>query len=160
MIGKRITTSLLRSPFHDIVGQNKMILTYTDLKKNKPNSIPVDYYQVAERRLLVFTARETPWWENLREGVDVEMNIRRDNFSGNAQIIEDVKSVSQVIQLVLLGAPEEAEYFNLRLDDRRMPVPSDVTKIAYDWVVVYIKLYRVLQLVDGELVETNRLDKA
>ena len=156
MIGKRITTSLLQSPFHNVVGQNKMLLTYPGQQSGKEHTIPVDYYQVADRRLLIFAERKSEWWKNLRDiEDDVHVLIRKQKRDGRPQVIEDVKSVAQLMQLVLINVPQEAHTFGLDLDERGLPRTSEISMAAWDHVAIYIKLYRVLKLVDGELVEAS-----
>lgn len=155
MFGKRITTSLLRSPFYDMVGQHKMLLTYTT-PQAKTQTMPVDYYQVAGRRLLVFVLREAHWWGALRNyDDDVTLFIRKEEYPARPQVIEDAKSVAQLMQLCFMSLPNEAGHYGIGLNAKGQPQLADIARVAGDWACLYIKLYRILKLENGQLVEVT-----
>lgn len=144
MLLKKVTTSVLRNPFYDMVNKDKLLLTYASLATEQKYKIKVDYFQIAERRLLIFQPRDAKWWHNLYPGVDVKMQINKESHVGYTQIIEDVKCVAESLHSCLMRLPESASTYGVRLDKQGLPLVHDSSVIAWDLVAVYVKLYRIL----------------
>ena len=126
---------ILRSPLHEIMSGNTMLITYTGCKSGQEYTIPVNYFRVKET-LLTTSRRERTWWRNLCDGADVHLLIGGKSFQATAQALEDPAEVIKGLSEILEAAPEIAKFFNVRLGQTGKPDPQDLKKAAEPLVIV------------------------
>ena len=80
----------LRSDRHGTLSKNHLLITMTGRKTGKRITIPVNYHQAEDGRLVIGT--ESSWWHNLEGGADVELLIAGDPRQGRAEpVIDDLE---------------------------------------------------------------------
>jgi hypothetical protein len=133
-----IVRLLLRSPFHFLLSDQLMLLTYRGRRSGKRYTHPVAYARSGDI-VTVFTYRS--WWKNVRGGAPVAMEIKRERRIGQAEVICDDKPSIATALLAHLGkTPSLASGYNVPLDANRQPDPDAVRQATQFVVMVRIRL--------------------
>ena len=83
-----IGRALLRSPWHGLLSQKVLLLTYTGKKSGRVFTLPVEYVADGEViYILVGSPDQKTWWRNLRGGAQVKLLVRRQPFTAHAEIV-------------------------------------------------------------------------
>jgi deazaflavin-dependent oxidoreductase (nitroreductase family) len=129
---------LLRSPFHGMVSNTLLLLTFTGRKSGKRYTIPVTYGRQGDM-VTVFTSHT--WWKNLMGGAPVQVEIKRVRLNGTAQAISDDAPVIAAQFLADLRAnPTLAKSYHIPLDAAGELDAEAVRQMAANEVLVRIQL--------------------
>ncbi len=66
---------VLQSPLHTLLSGSTILLKYNGRVSGKAYTVPVNYFQDAER-LTVVSLRSRTWWRNFREGLPVKVMLQ------------------------------------------------------------------------------------
>ena len=127
---------LLRSPFHGVLSDSLMLITFTGRKSGKRFTTPVRYIQKGDT-VRCFTAAENQWWRNLREGARVSLLIKRQSAEYDAKAIFDnpVYIKEQLVSYLSLF-PEDAAYHDIRLGKNKSLNAQDLELAVTKAIVV------------------------
>ena len=127
---------LLRSPFHSVLSDSLMLITFTGRKSGKRFTTPVRYIQKGDT-VRCFTVAENQWWRNLREGARVSLLIKRQSAEYDAKAIFDnpVYIKEQLVSYLSLF-PEDAAYHEIRLDKNKSLNAQDLELAVTKAIVV------------------------
>ena len=81
-----IMKGMLRSPFHSVISNQILFITFTGRKSGQMYSTPVSYYQ-EDGTVYCFT--HAGWWKNFDGGAEVHALIRGQELTGTAVSIRD-----------------------------------------------------------------------
>lgn len=132
--------SLLRSPLHGVLSRNLLLLSYTGRKSGKRYTFPITYSRLGDV-VSVFTYRA--WERNLRGGAPVVVEIKRQRFDGQAEVIrDDTPAIASALLIHLRAHPSLARGYNVPLDAAGQPDPDGVRQAAQSVALVRIRLIR------------------
>ena len=127
---------LLRSPLHFLWSHSLMLVTFTGRKSGRTYTTPVRYLQLGDR-IRCFTAETNTWWRNLRGGARVVLRIRGENVPCHAEAVSgDVLMIQPALREFLTHFPQDAAYYDVRLDGDKVPRPDDLAVAAAQTVMV------------------------
>lgn len=86
--------AVIRSPFHRIMSNALMLLSFQGRKSGKRYTIPVGYLQKGDR-LYIFS--HAGWWKNLL-GQPVTVRLRGKNLRGTARRLEDPQEIAEMVR--------------------------------------------------------------
>jgi len=86
--------AILRSPFHGLISENLMLITFTGRKTGKQYTTPLGYLCDGD---IVNTFTESRWWKNLQDGATVSLLLKGRIHQGQAETITDPDAVAQII---------------------------------------------------------------
>ena len=86
---------LLRSPAHGLVSEHLLLLTFRGRKSGRAYTTPVGYTQEGNT---VYVTTQSPWWRNLREGVEVRVRLRGEVRQGCATATREPEVVARFIE--------------------------------------------------------------
>jgi deazaflavin-dependent oxidoreductase (nitroreductase family) len=132
---------LIRSPLHQLLSKNFMILSYTGHKSGKSYQVPVNYTRQGDD-LVTFSYRERTWWRNLRGGASVMLRLEGKDVSATSRVTEDVPEVVEALTTYLSQTPQMARYFQVSLDSSGVPSTEDIKKTAAERVVILTHIDR------------------
>lgn len=138
-IGNVFIGIILRSPFHGMLSQNTLLLTFTGRISGKRYTTPVNYALVGDE-LLIFSRKDRTWWRNLRGGALVMFRLQGRGMTGQGVAFEDEAEVEEGLMTYLEAVPNFAKYFDVRLDEEGHPNLEDIARIAQPRVLVRIKI--------------------
>jgi deazaflavin-dependent oxidoreductase (nitroreductase family) len=126
---------LIRSPFHELVSKNMMLVTYTGRKSGKDFVVPVDYSQ-QDNTLFTISLRHRKWWRNLRVGAHVLLRLQGKDVRALATAsVDDRVVAAQLVELVRHN-PTYARYLRIGFTANGEPNQDDVAGAAATRVVV------------------------
>jgi hypothetical protein len=133
-----IMKAILKSPFHSIVSNRIMIITFKGRKTGKEYSTPVSYFE--EGRLVIcFTHGK--WWMNIGDGADVNVRIRDTVFEGyGIAIPDDVNQKSENMAKLLKAVPSDAGFYNVKFNENGEPDKDDISRAISDSVMIRIDI--------------------
>ena len=136
-----VVTGLLRSPIHGIASANLCVFSYRGRRSGKSYSTPLSFMREGSTVRLL-SSHNTRWWHNfLDEPVDVEIEIARENFRGQAKtIVEDGDAFRDGVRSFLTAVPRDARVYGIKLDSNRKPREEDIASAAGHVVLVEIEL--------------------
>ena len=88
----KLVVFLLHSPFHWLLSNNMLLLTFTGRTSGQQFSIPVSYF-LSQGKIVIFTSNR--WWKNLRDGAPVTILLKRLWIAGHAQATNEHAVVMQ-----------------------------------------------------------------
>lgn len=138
-IGNIFIGIILRSPFHGMLSQNTLLLTFTGRISDKRYTTPVNYALVGDE-LLIFSRKDRTWWRNLRGGAPVMFRLQGRTMTGQGVAFEDEAEVEEGLMTYLEAVPNFAKYFDVQLDEEGHPNLEDIARIAQPRVLVRIKI--------------------
>ena len=86
--------ALLRSPFHRLLSNSLMLLTFKGRRSGKTYTIPVGYIEQGNQ-LYIFS--HAPWWRNL-PGEQVTVLLRGKTRRGSVRRLEDKHEVAAMVR--------------------------------------------------------------
>ena len=136
-----VVTGLLQSPIHGIASANLCVFSYRGRRSGKSYSTPLSFMREGSTVRLL-SSHNTRWWHNfLDEPVDVEIEIARENFRGQAKtIVEDGDAFRDGVRSFLTAVPRDARVYGIKLDSNRKPREEDIASAAGHVVLVEIEL--------------------
>jgi hypothetical protein len=130
---------ILQSPLHVLLSGSSILLKYNGRVSGKAYTVPVNYFQDAER-LTIVSVRSRTWWRNFREGLPVRVVLQRRERNAFGKSVEDEGEVAEHLLRVLRTRPQIARYFHVALDDSGRPKGEDVIHEASSRVIVLLDL--------------------
>ncbi len=137
-IGNVFIGIILRSPFHGMISQNTLLLTFTGRKSGKRYTTPVNYVPVGDD-IFIVSKKDRTWWRNLYGGAPVMYRLQGHTMTGQGVAFEDATQVEEGLMAYLEAAPHFAKYFDVRIDEEGRPNRDDVARTAQPRVLVKIK---------------------
>jgi hypothetical protein len=129
---------LLRSPFHGVLSDTLLLLTYTGRTSGRRYTIPVAYSRVGDV-VTVFTHHT--WWKNVERGAPVVVEVKRQRFAGTAEAItHDWPAIAAALRAHLREHPSMARAYHVPLDVDGQPDLNAVQQAAHFVVLVRIRL--------------------
>jgi deazaflavin-dependent oxidoreductase (nitroreductase family) len=130
---------LLRSPLHNLVGKNMMLITVTGRKSGKRYTIPVSSIRDGET-WLVISLKDRTWWKNLQGGSEVTVSLQGHSWKARGEAFTDTETVAKTLLLILQRVPGYQRLYHLKLDTTGQPEhPEDLTRLAQDRVIVRVR---------------------
>jgi len=136
-----VIRALLRSPFHGLLSEQILLLTYTGRKSGRRYTLPVGYIRDGDALLVVSQHSELKqWWRNLRDGAPVTVLLRSERVSARADLIEDPEAVAAEVQRLIarLGPKEASRQLYMSLDVAPPPTQEQLAQALHGVVVVRI----------------------
>ena len=129
---------LLRSPFHGMVSETLLLLTFTGRKTGTRYTIPVAYGRQGDM-VTVFTSHT--WWKNVKGGAPVQVEIKRERRNGTAEAIsDDAPAIAAQFLADLQAHPTLAKSYHIPLDANGHPDAEAAQQMAAHEVLVRIQL--------------------
>ena len=134
-------TAMLRSSLHGFGSKHLCILNFRGRESGRDLSTPLSFVRDGDVVRLL-SSHKTKWWKNfVGEGMDVEVEIARERFSGRAEsILEDGDRLRDGVRQFLTALPRDAVVYGIGLDGDKRPKEADIEKAAGHVVLVEIKL--------------------
>jgi len=132
---------LIRSPFHKLVSNNMLVVTYTGIKSGKRFVVPVNYSS-QDNVLLTISLRHRKWWRNLRGGAYVLLRLQGKDIQASATVSADDQSVADLLIDLVRRNPAYARFLQIGYDTDGKPVLSDALRAAGTRVVIRFDLER------------------
>lgn len=130
--------SVLRSPFHGMVSDKILLITFTGRKSGREYSTPVSYTR-RNGELLVFTHGK--WWQNLRGGATVKVRVQGKEFRGRAEPVDaDTAAIAEGLVEHLRHVPGDAKFYNVTIGEHGLPNAEEVKRSAQDTIMLRIKI--------------------
>jgi hypothetical protein len=133
---------LMRSPLHGLLDKNFMLLTYFGCKSGKRYTIPVNYLRLKHadpNELTTLSLCTRTWWRNLRDKRPYCVQLRGEENTAIADVIEDQASIAELLAIYLKLAPKMGRYFNVRMDNG-LPNANDLAQAAKTRVVILTRI--------------------
>ncbi len=128
----------LRSPFHFLVSDSLLLLTFTGRKSGREYTTPVGYRYIDES-MVIFT--HSDWWKNLRGGATVTLHLRGERREAEATPRTDPDAVAQYIaRLIDEHGLEAVNRIGLSIDGDGVPSVEDIKRGLEETVVIEVEL--------------------
>lgn len=132
--------ALLRSPFHWLVSDALLLLTYTGRKSGRTYTTPVGYEE-RDGTLYVTSQTDRVWWKNLRGGAEVEVRLRGERRGGEARVLEDNEAVADyVLGFVDRHGIDSVSRLALSFRDDELPAQEALAAALDEVAVIEIEL--------------------
>jgi len=126
----------LQSPFHSLLSNSLMLITFTGRKSGLQFTTPVRYIRTDET-IRCFTAAENQWWRNLRSPAEVQLHIRGETKRYTAKAIVDDPAEARKWLVFYLGLfPQDAAYHDIRLNNDKSLREEDLERAITKAIVV------------------------
>ena len=138
---------ILRSPFHGMMSNSLLLITYNGRKSGKEYSLPVQYVSdIRTIYIIVGMPEKKTWWRNLRRSATVQLLLRGKCAIGNAVVLEgdaDVEIIAKALNLYLRRFPAATKKRSIRVDEDGSLNQDDVRQSASNTVVVRAELIQL-----------------
>lgn len=114
---------MLRSPLHGVMSWRLLLITFTGRKTGKRFTIPVAYMRQGDVLLIGAGGQ---WWKNLRNGGQIQVQVRGRNYTGVTEVIRDREDIYQAYQEILAHNPTQAGFMDVRIDSSGQPNADDL----------------------------------
>jgi hypothetical protein len=138
-IGNFFMKFLLRSPFHRMISNNTLLISYKGRKSGKVYTTPTNYTQEGDI-VRIISQRDRVWWRNLVGGAPVILRLRGENVKGSANAFTDDVRIAEGLTAFLRPNPRFAKYFSIGLNEQGNFKTEDVHEAAKTRVAVEITL--------------------
>ena len=135
---------ILRSPWHEMMSNSLLLITYKGRKSGMEYSLPVQY--VSDNRtiyIIVGMPEKKTWWRNLRRSATVQLLLKGKGVTGNAIVLEGdavVEIIAKALNLYLKRFPAATKNRGIRVDENGSFNQDDVRQSASNTVVVQVEL--------------------
>lgn len=127
---------ILRSPFHFVLSNSVLLLTFAGRKTGRLFTTPLRYVKDGAT-IRCFTSEQTKWWRNLRGGAPARLHIRGKTMSYQGHVLDiSVEEKAYLLQQYLAQFPQDAPYHEVTLDKGKKPKDSDIALASESAVVV------------------------
>lgn len=134
----RTISWLLRSPFHRMVSNSIMLITFTGRKSGKIYTTPISYSRQGEQ-IIAFT--HSPWWKNLRDGALVTLRLQGRDQQGYAKAVaDDLATILPYLRIHLQQVQRDARFYAVKIDANGQPNEADLAQAAHESVLIRITL--------------------
>lgn len=135
---------ILSSPFHGLLSQSLVLLSYRGRKSGKRYNLPVDYAQSGDTVwILPGSPQQKTWWRNLRGGAPVEILFRGERRKGQATLLEgkrDAAAIAQGLALYFNRFPASSRLHAIHRSPEGTFDPAELNRAAQDLVLVRVQL--------------------
>lgn len=131
-----VIAGVLRSPLHQLLSRNLLLLTYVGTKSGRRRTLPLSYVMVGER--LYLCTRSSRWWRQLRNGRPVGLRFCGRQVEATPTIV-DLSSAEALdaLRAFLTANPKTGEMlYEVRIDRDRRPCEADLRREVLRSVVV------------------------
>ena len=130
---------MLRSPLHQILSGQVLLLTFTGRKTGKLFTIPVGYTREGDT-LALFSSKS--WYKNLRGGHPIVVHLQGRGRTGRAEVIEEREAVVEAAERLVAkyGLKETGRRIGLALDISPSPTTDELAAAMEGRVVIRIIL--------------------
>jgi deazaflavin-dependent oxidoreductase (nitroreductase family) len=130
---------ILRSPFHGLVSDHLLLITFRGRKSGKQYTTPVGYDREGDR-LTIFS--DSSWWKNLRGGAPVTVRLKGQTRPGYAEATDDPEAVARAIRADLEehGVGYARRRHRLSLDTDEVPGVAEIVEAARGKALIRIEL--------------------
>ena len=127
---------LLRSPLHFLMSGSLLLMTLVSKYTNRPYTKLVRYVQDGAT-VRCFSSRKTRWWRDLADGTEVVLALRgaEGRYRVNV-ILDDPPRIEELLKAYLTQYPQDAAFYEVKLNKDRTPNAADLTRSAAAAVVV------------------------
>ena len=133
-----VMKTILNSPWHRLVSNKIMVITFKGIKLGQEYSTPVSYFLEGDT---VYCFTHGKWWQNLAAGANVTLRIKGEDYTGFATAEnEDIAQISAALQKMLIGNPSDARYYGVTFDADGQPNLDEIRKAASEAVMIRIAL--------------------
>lgn len=113
-----------------------MLITFTGRKSGRVFTTPVRYLN-HDGKIRCFTASTNQWWRNLHGGADISLRVRGRSIRCRAEAIAgDPVRVRPALGEFLSHFPQDAAYYDVRLDAQGHVLPGDLDRASTQTVMV------------------------
>ncbi len=121
-----VVKALLRSPFHSVLSNNTLVLSFVGRKSGRRYEIPISYARDGVQ-FLCFTAKANQWWRNLRGEAVTQLLVAGHPIAATNQlIVTQNDAVIDDLALFLAQVPRDAKPAGVRLDSKGIPNADDL----------------------------------
>jgi deazaflavin-dependent oxidoreductase (nitroreductase family) len=138
MRGNDFMSWVLRSQFHGMLSNGMMLITVTGRKTGKNYTTPVGYYEEGDY-LWVITSRDRHWWQNVKDGAEVSLLLKKKLVHGFAEAVLDSKAVENRMVGYVQHVPMAAKQFGIRIENNIANI-EDVVRAARKRLFIRIKI--------------------
>jgi hypothetical protein len=134
----RVPAAILSSPFHRILSDKRLLLSFTGRRSGRRYATPVNYLQQG-RSLLIST--DSAWWRNFEGGAPVDVRLRGRQLRGHAVAVSDHDQVAEGLTALIRDHPPYGRWANVRVGADRTPDVGDVAaEVGRGRVLVRVQL--------------------
>ena len=98
----------------------------------------MNYYKINET-IYAISDRSRTWWKNIKKNPDLDLFIKRENFSGKGIIIDSKVQVEDALAIIYKKNPQIAKYMKVEMIEGE-PVLKDIQKLSDNTIVIKITL--------------------
>ena len=134
-----LLAGLLRSPLHNLLSRNTMLITVRGRKTGRPVTTPVNYLRFQDELMMV-SLRSRTWWRNLRGGAPVELLLAGARRKATASVFEAEVDVRRGLADMVSQSPALARPLRIGLDETGSPRAPDLARAAQSRVIIRAEL--------------------
>jgi hypothetical protein len=130
---------LLRSPFHDLIDKNTVLITFTGRKSGKKYTFPISYVRDGDT-LMMISRKEHNWWKNFRGGIQVTLFLQGRILKARGEVITDTETVANKLLLYLRQFPGYQRLMHMKLAADGQPEdPKAFQQFTESMVIIQMK---------------------
>jgi hypothetical protein len=137
---------ILISPVHRMMSAGLLLFIYKGKKSGKEYQLPVQYAQDGD---VIYVVPGEPgqktWWRNLRGGARVQLILRGQALSGQADLLEgelDESVIAEALGIYFRRFPAAGRMNEVRVGRDGACEPDDLQRAARSIMLVRVKLDR------------------
>lgn len=135
MINK-LVIFLLHSPFHWLLSNNMLIITFTGRTSGQQFRIPVTYF-LSQGKIVIFTSNR--WWKNLHNGSPITFLFKGQWITGHTETTNEHSVVMQEARAYILQKGAwKAWMIGMELPIRREQALEQLEAVTQGRAVVFI----------------------
>ena len=128
--------SVLRSPLHGLLSGNLMLIRFKGRISGREFVTPVRYIRNG-KTIQCFTGRSNQWWRNMRDGSDVVLRLAgKESRYRMTAISSDPERIVQSLRRLLNEFPQDAPYYDIRMQSDRTPELETLNKAGFNTVLI------------------------
>jgi hypothetical protein len=134
-----VVAAILRSPFHRLLSEQVLLLTYTGRQTGRRYTFPVGYSREGAILTIVSTRH---WWKYLLGSAPVTVRLQGRCRTTRADVITEPDAVlAEVERLVArYGRRSVSQRMYLALDTTPPPTREELARALRGWVVIRLSL--------------------
>lgn len=133
-----ILSAILRSPFHRVLSQKFLLLSFKGRKSGKKYTIFVGYLHDGD---VIEVISPRNWWRNLREeNTLVSVLLQGKRYSGSAEAFHGDEIVVAGYLRAMQHSPSLIRMYHVEVDETGQPKPESVRQATRTTSLVRIRL--------------------
>jgi hypothetical protein len=89
LLANPIVSALLRSPWHSVLSDRVLLLSYPSRAGGAPRTIPVNYLSIGNT---ILVGSDFSWWKSVVESTPVTVQVAGQRFQGRAHLVSDPRA--------------------------------------------------------------------